>query len=333
MILKTGMGVDMETGMEEATEILDRDLSDLAPKDWATAIAEMAEEHGMFQPLGPRHFATFIDQSNTLFVSFESVGGIRALSPKALPFGFTAVQDLGWSHLCVMCDGDTWFRDEEVFGFFDQLIDDGFFDEFDNVVFYGAGPCAYAAAAFSVAAPDATVLAIQPQATLDPAVAGWDDRFTEMRRVSFTDRYGYAPEMLEAAAKVFVIYDPIVRLDAMHATLFRAANTELLPLPHWGQGVQTRLMEMSILDRIVEQVGAGALTRSAFYRLARARRDHRGYLRGLLHAVDQTDHPQMAFWLCRNVCDRFNAPHFRKRLDKLEAELGLTGPSANGTDG
>jgi hypothetical protein len=319
--------------MAEATEILDRDLSDLAPNDWAAAIAEMAEEHGMFQPLGPRHCASFVDLSNTLFVSFESMGAIRSQSPKALPFGFTAVNKLGWSHLCVMCDGDTWFRDAEVYGFFDQLVDDGFFDEFETVVFYGAGPCGYAAAAFSVAAPGATVLAIQPQATLDPAVTGWDERFTEMRRVSFTDRYGYAPEMIEAAAKVFVIFDPLVRLDAMHASLFRAPNTELLRLSHWGQGVQARLMEMSVLDKIVEQVGTGALTRSSFFKLARARRVNRGYLRGLLHVVDQTDRPQRAYWLCRNVCSRITAPHFRRRLDRIEAELDLTDTPASGTGG
>jgi hypothetical protein len=50
----------------------------------------------------------------------------------------------------------------------------GFFDDFDQVVFYGAGQCGYAAAAFSVATPGATVVAIQPQATLDPRVTEWD---------------------------------------------------------------------------------------------------------------------------------------------------------------
>ena len=40
-----------------------------------------------------------------------------------------------------------------VYGFFDQILDDGFFDEFDTIIFYGAGPCGYAATAYSVAAP------------------------------------------------------------------------------------------------------------------------------------------------------------------------------------
>ena len=75
----------------------------------------------------------------------------------------------------------------------------GFFDDFDHVVFYGAGPCKYAAAAFSVAAPAATVDAIQPQTTLDPRITDWDDRYMKMRRTDFTSRYGYAPDMLDAA--------------------------------------------------------------------------------------------------------------------------------------
>jgi hypothetical protein len=43
-------------------------------------------------------------------------------------------------------------------------VDDGFFDEFEQVIFYGSGSSGYAAAAFSVAAPGATVIAVQPQA-------------------------------------------------------------------------------------------------------------------------------------------------------------------------
>ena len=112
----------------------------------------------------------------------------------------------------MVAEGQSWFRDPAVFAYFDRLVDDGFFDEFERVIFYGAGPCGYAAAAYSVAAPGATVVAVQPQATLDPRMTEWDDRFVEMRRTSFTDRYGYAPDMLDAADQAFVLYDPISSL-------------------------------------------------------------------------------------------------------------------------
>ncbi|MEJ6745505.1 MAG: hypothetical protein QNK98_01850 [Yoonia sp.] len=52
------------------------------------------------------------------------------------------------------------------------MIDDGFFEDFYNVLFYGTHGGTYAAAAYSVAAPGCTVLALRPQATLDPRIAG-----------------------------------------------------------------------------------------------------------------------------------------------------------------
>lgn len=307
--------------MQDAQEILDRDLSGLKPSEWQDALAQMAEENGMYQPLGDRHFATFIDQGNTLLVSFESMGGIQSLSEQALPLGFDLVRTLGWSHLCLVSKGETWFRDEDIFGFMDQLIDDGFFDEFDKVVFYGAGPCAYAAAAFSVAAPSASVVLVQPQATLDPRLAGWDDRFTDMRKTSFTDRYGYAPDMIEAAQDVHVIYDPREHLDAMHAALFRAPNVDLLPLPFMGAAIQSRLIQMEVLYRVISLAGTNRLSRLSFYKLLRARRDHRGYLRDLLNTLDQNDRPTLSYMLCRNVCDRMRAPRFRTRLEQLEQSM------------
>ena len=65
------------------------------------------------------------------------------------------VREHRWSHMALISDSDTWFRDPAVYGWFDRLVDEGFFDEFDRVLFYGAGPCGYAAAAFSVSAPGA----------------------------------------------------------------------------------------------------------------------------------------------------------------------------------
>ncbi|MBE1284795.1 MAG: phosphoadenosine phosphosulfate reductase [Rhodobacteraceae bacterium] len=310
--------------MQDGLNSLDESLAGLSVADWKLRMEALAEEHGMFQSLGDKHFATFIDQKNTLLVTFETVQGIRNLSEHAQPLGFDMVKALGWSHLCFVSDGDTWFRDNRVFGFFDQLIDDGFFEEFDKVIFYGAGPCGYAASAFSVAAPGATVVAIQPQATLDPRMTEWDDRFTEMRRVNFNDRYGYAPDMLDAADRAFVFYDPKQDLDAMHATLFERPNVERLRMPNMGATLQTRMINMNILYRVLSLAGVGKLSRKTFYKLYRARRDNVAYLRGLMALLDAEERPYLNALLCRNVVTRQHAPKFRRRLDALEkqAEAG-----------
>ncbi len=304
--------------MQNRIESLDEDLSDLKPKAWKAKLADLAEENGLYQELGPRHFATFIDHGNTLLVTFETVQGIQNLSEQAQPLGFDLVRNQGWSHLCVVSDGDTWFRDENVYAFFDQLDDDGFFEEFDNVVFYGAGPCGYAAAAFSVAAPGATVLAIQPQATLNPRITEWDDRFVEMRRMSFTDRYGYAPDMIDGADHAFVVYDPYEPLDAMHAALFARPNVTRLRMPFMGTAVQTRLIEMEIFYTLLTQVGSGALSEASFYQLTRARRNNGGYLKRLMAQLDNQERPYLVALLCRNVTSRLRAPRFRRRLQGLQ---------------
>ena len=50
-----------------------------------------------------------------------------------------------------MAHGSTWYRDETVHDFFDRLRDQGFFRQFDRVVFYGTSMGGYAACAFSLA--------------------------------------------------------------------------------------------------------------------------------------------------------------------------------------
>lgn len=304
--------------MQELLDSIDVTLAGLDVFEWKTKLVAIADEHGMYQPLGDKHFATFIDAKNTLLVSFETIQGIHALSETAQPFGFDMVRAQGWSHLCLIADGDTWFRDDRVYGFFDQLIDDGFFEEFDKVVFYGAGPCGYAAAAFSVAAPGATVVAIQPQATLDPRMTEWDDRFVEMRRTSFTDRFGYAPDMLEAADHAYIIYDPRENLDAMHSALFERSNVSRLRMPGMGDALQTSLIAMDMLYQILSLAGEGKLSDQAFYQLYRARRTNSDYLRKMMTRLDRADRPYLTAMLCRNVIRRIRAPKFRRRLVDLE---------------
>jgi hypothetical protein len=304
--------------MSQSTPLPDRSLLGLKKREWIAQLTEILDDCGQYDELGPRHLATRVAGGSTLLVSFEMIQGIQLQSETGQPLGWEMVKAHGWSHLGLLCDGDTWFRDPAVYAFFDDLTDEGYFEEFDRVIFYGAGPCGYAAAAFSVAAPGAHVLAVQPQATLDPRVTEWDKRFTHMRRVSFTDRYGYAPDMLDAAQRAYVIYDPSEDLDAMHAALFTRPNVTKLRLRHMGDALQGDLIEMDILEDLLLSIDSDSLTRDDFARLARARRDHTSYLRNLLGHLDATQRPYLAMLLCRNVVQRMHAPRIRRRLDALE---------------
>ncbi|WP_299597300.1 phosphoadenosine phosphosulfate reductase [uncultured Tateyamaria sp.] len=296
------------------------DLADLPKAEWLSRLMQAAEDQGFFKPLGRKHFAAHIRRGDTLVVTFESVQGMRALSERAEPLGWSMVRDNDWSHLCIASDGDTWFRDRHVIGLFDQLVDDGFFDDFETVLFYGAGPCGYAAAAYSVAAPGAQVLLIQPQATLDPRVTEWDDRFIEMRRTDFTSRYGYAPDMLDACAQAYVLYDPVERLDAMHAALFTRAGVTQYRLRNMGDTIQSDLMAMNVLPDLLEMAAEGTLDDLQFAKIYRARRTYPGYLRRVLAALDRNERTELTYMMARNVVSRMKrAPRFQRRLAEIDA--------------
>ena len=303
--------------MQDISDLIDDDLPELSYKDWRGRMRAIGDVHGFYEDLGPAHHGLFVEDGDTLLVTFESFAGIQTLSNDGMPLGYQMVQSEGWSHLAVVSKSDTWFRAPEVYGFFDQLSDDGFFDEFDKVVFYGAGPCGYAAAAFSVSAQGARILALQPQATLDPRVSEWDERFTEQRRMSFTDRYGYAPDMLDAAQQAYVLYDPREHLDAVHSALFNRSNVKRFRMPFMGAALQSDIIDLDLLEPLLIAVASDTLTDLSFAKMLRARRDHVPYLMKLLAKLDADGREGLALMLCENVVPRHPVRRFRRRLRTL----------------
>jgi hypothetical protein len=295
------------------------DLSRCSRTDWLSELRKIGDTHGFAEPLGRFHAGLFIDAGDTLLVTFETIAGVKALSETHTPQSFEMVRSHGWSALTVLCNGDTWFRDERVYGFFDQLADDGFFDEFENILFFGAGPCGYAAAAYSVAAPGARVLLLQPQATLDPRVTDWDDRFVEQRRMDFTTRYGYAPDMIDAADQVYVVHDPYERLDAMHSALFERRNVARYRVPFMGAALLGEFRALDILPAMMVAAAEAKLDVNTFAGLTRIRRKHLPYLRKLLYRLDALERYELSKMLCRYVGEHYSAPRFRRRLEQLEA--------------
>lgn len=306
--------------MASQTKSFSPDLSNFSRGEWLGALRRIGEEYGFAEPMGKSHAAIFVEEGDTLVVGFETMSGIEALSETRTPIGFDMVNANGWSSLSMLSHGDTWFRDPRVYAFFDQLQDDGFFDEFETVLFYGAGPCGYAAGAYSVTAPGARVLMLQPQATLDPRVAEWDDRFADERRRDFTSRYGFAPEMIDAAEQAHVIYDPHERLDAMHSALFAKPNVTRFRAPFMGGALQADFRALDLLPGLLTSAAEGRLNTALFAAMMRARRDHPPYLRRLLTKLESEGRTELSRQLCQNVVSRMHAPRFRRRLAELEAD-------------
>ena len=303
-----------------------RDASDTNTQaEWLARLQDIGDELGYFERLGKRHAAFFTDDSPILLVTFETIGAIRGATEGQMPLGFRIARANGWSHLSIIADGETWYRDPALYGYFDRLVDDAFFEDFDRVVFYGAGQGGYAAAAYSVTAPGATVVAAQPIATLDPSVTEWDDRFKEHRRLNFTDRYGYAPDMIDGAAEVFVVYDPEEPLDAMQAALFTRPFVTKLRCRNLGEAIEPALQHMDILAPVLAEACRGILTPQSFYRLYRARHGYRPYLRTLMERAESQGRLLLAALVARQVATHMDAPRFRRKLRDLEVQLERRG--------
>ncbi|MCK8464778.1 phosphoadenosine phosphosulfate reductase [Aliiroseovarius sp. S1339] len=305
------------------------DLMDASREDWLNQIESLGDERGYFEPLGPDHSAILTDEGSTLIVTFETLEDIRETAPLQEPLGWNLVRENNWSNLCILAHKKTWFRDRAVYGYFDRLIEDGFFEEFEKVVFYGVGMCGYAAAAFSVVAPDVTVISVQPQATLDPDRVDFDRRFPEAQQRDFKGRYDYAPEMTEMAQAVFVLFDPAIIEDTVHAALFRGDHIHRIRCRRFGNSLPKALFAMGVTQTLVDQAAKDALTEHDCYRALRVRRRYLPYLRKLLKGAEARAKPQLIKWLAGAVTTTHRAPRFKKALKRANralAQSNLQGP-------
>lgn len=247
-------------------------------------------------------------------VSFEATERTLARRETGLPLGLDFVEGKNWSLLHVAADHERWFRSPSLYAFFDELTDVAFFEEFDRVLFYGAGMGGYAAAAYSVVAPGAIVLAIAPQATLDRARTPWEPRFPTSRRLDFESRYGYAPSMIEGAARAYILFDPHFPPDAMHGSLFFGDNVVALPCRRLRSDIEDTLEDLGLLHQVIEAAADGTLSPVHFAKLMRGRRTYTPYLRNLLGAINVRQQPLRAALLCQAVLKGRRRPVFRQTL-------------------
>lgn len=309
------------TPMKDLKDNFAPDFTGLERDDWLDALKSVVEEHGYFEPLSSAHSVTFLDGSPTLLVTFESIPEIANRTQQRLPRGFDFVTRRGWSHLSIIAHEPGWFRDARLYRYFDRLVDDGFFEGFDKVLFFGQHQGGYAAAAYSVAAPGARVLLLRPVATLDPEVTGFDSRYKADRRTVFTDRYGYAPDMIDAANRAWVIYDPTELFDSMQAALFTRPNVQKFKCPGLGSKLDTGLDQVGALNKLISAAMSGELDSEAFGQIWRDRHDSAHYLRGLVAQCEKQGRLGLALRVCDTALARDPHPFFAKRREAIEKRL------------
>ena len=304
-----------------------RDGEDIDPTDetspeaWHANLEKIGARDGFFRSLGRQHSALYVERGDTLIVTFENLDHVYERGIDRMPWGHSFVEANGWSMLGMMAHDWTWYRDDDVHDFFDELRDTGFFQQFQRVIFYGASMGAYAAAAFSAASPGATVILISPQATLSREVAPWETRYRKAWRRDFSTRYGYAPDMVGNAQRVFLFYDPLAPLDGMHAALFSGPNVSKLRCRYFGHRIASTWVRLGILKPTIQNCVDGTLTPAAFYTSLRKRRDDMKYQRAMLARLQEANRPELVVRLCEAILARRGAPRFRQAMKAALAEI------------
>ncbi|MGI3185754.1 phosphoadenosine phosphosulfate reductase [Nioella aestuarii] len=290
--------------------------------DWLARMDQIGNMHGFFDRVGAHHRALYVQESDTLLVTFDEVGRVMKQGRDALPIGFDAVSKREWSYLSLMAEGDTWFRDAALYRFFDRLVQEGFFKSFDKVLFLGAGPmCGYAAAAFSAASPGATVVALSPAATLNREAAPYELRFRKAWRKDFTSHYGFAPVMLETAQSAFIVYDPLELLDAAHAAQFRGDNITRIRFRGAGRNLLRLLEPNSTFDRFMKAVGNGRMSPLCFAQITRQlRQTNPDYLKGLLKRAEERGGTTLPYILAKHGLAATGDVDFARSMLSIEAE-------------
>lgn len=281
--------------------------------------------------LDGRHLSLLRVRKPRMLLTFDRLSSAVA-SAWSAGLGVETARRLGWTHLQILSDGETWFRSDAVRSYMEELAQDELFDRFDNVVFAGSFDGAHAAAAFSVAAPGARALLIRPVATAQPLLAGWDPRLRHLRRTDFSHRYGNAAPLAEAAAEVVLLYDPGEPLDHMHAALMHGPNALHLHARHLGPMVREALTEMGAMEPLMAAMLTGSLDREVFGEIWRARRDHLPYLRHLMRVLGHRDRVRLQGYLAANVARRLEASDFARIYRKIARHPAYADPGRSPSD-
>lgn len=239
---------------------------------WLRDLRRSNHRTGFYQALG-NHALVFVDRdSANLIVSFDNLSSVRDDVVDRDPWGYGFASKFGWSHLGVMAFRPDWFRDPKLFREMRRLADEGFFRRFRDVTLTGTSMGAYAACAFASLVPDCKVIAYSPQSTLKKKLVPWEKRFSSGRKADWSGPFADAAAEIGAAAQVWLVYDPFLEEDRIHAERFSGKNVRFMRMRHAGHKTALTFRRAGLLSDVTRDVVENRMTDARFYAAYRASR-------------------------------------------------------------
>lgn len=227
--------------------------------------------------------AVIYDRS-TLVVTFEAAGA-PFLRPNRHREGWgeELFRSKGISALHVKPMRVDWYRRPDLAKLLKRLRDNGFFDQFGQVITYGGSMGGFASLVYADLVCASKAIAVNPQSTLDTRKVPWESRFSVAQKYDWETEYSDVIDYLNGATVAFVIYDKLCELDRMHVERIRATSASLVELniPFVGHHVPAHLAAIKAIKPLLFSIIGGGQVRQEFYKNTRARRNLARYFNTL----------------------------------------------------
>jgi hypothetical protein len=241
--------------------------------DWYREIFPAGPRDGFYEKLGDHALIHIARAPDCLVVTFDNLSDAGYPGYDIRPWAEKFIREQGWSHLGVVAQGPTWYRDAQLIARMEALRDAGFFARFSRVVMAGASMGGFGALAFADLAPGCDVIAFSPQSTLSNDLVPWERRFDKGRAQDWSLPRSDASQTLGQAGRVWVVYDPFLQPD--FDQIARLPQDKTVHLKAFGQGHKTALVlrRMDLLKSVMREAVEGRLTPQWFYKATRARKN------------------------------------------------------------
>lgn len=224
-------------------------------------------------------------------------------------FGESFLQANGISAIHVLGRGNDWYQYDDIFAA--AAVVRAATSGAVRRVAYGSSMGGYAAVRLADAIGADAVLALSPQWSIDPAIASWDNRWSQdAHRIRWLSTMAVP---LRPAPSSVLVYDPHLPLDRRHALLIaEQTGSHLLPVAHCLHPASTFLGEVSLLRGLLEDLLYDRFDAHAMATEIRARRATSSVYLGTLAERQPAVRPRTAIALAR-----------RARLVKPDSALGM----------
>ncbi|MBZ0128440.1 MAG: hypothetical protein K8F59_04950 [Rhodobacteraceae bacterium] len=252
--------------------------------------------------------------NDVLVVSFDNLSAVNDDSLEREAWGDKFFAENNWSSLGILSFDANWYRDDVLFDYLEGLRDQGLFRQYRKVVMTGTSMGGYAACAFCGLAPGATVISYSPQSTLKKELVPWEKRFNRGRQQDWSGRYADAAALTESASKVYLIYDPYMEGDRIHARRFSGDNIAHLHSNYVGHKTVVFLRRAGILKDVTAKCVSGEMTPAMFDGLYRNRRKLPWYYMGLMDMALERGHYGLAERIIRGARAASGNPNLQAGL-------------------